>query len=57
MMSFKCKDLGMKCDFEIKDDNKDELLWVVAMHTDETHNMKKATSDWMDKIKKAIKNT
>jgi predicted small metal-binding protein len=55
MMSFKCKDLGIKCGFEIKDENKDELLWVVAIHTEETHNLKRATSNWMDKIKKAIK--
>ena len=55
MMSFKCKDLGIDCDFEIKDENKDELLWVVAVHTDETHNMKKNKPEWMDKIKKAIK--
>ena len=55
MSSFKCKDIGIKCAFEINDENKDELLWVVATHTNETHNMKDTTPEWMYKIKKAIK--
>lgn len=30
MASFKCKDLGMKCAFEVKDENQDErhLVWL-----------------------------
>ena len=55
MASFKCKDIGMKCEFEIKDENRDELMWVVAMHADETHNLKQDHFEIMDKVKKAIK--
>jgi len=55
MASFKCKDIGMKCKSEIKDENQDELMWVAAMHADETHNMKQPPTEIMDKIKKATK--
>jgi predicted small metal-binding protein len=55
MASFRCKDIGMKCEFEIKDENRDELMWVAAMHADETHNLKLARLEMMDKIKKAVK--
>ena len=40
MPSFKCKDIGMKCDFEIKTDNEDELMPIIALHAEKTHNMK-----------------
>lgn len=55
MPSFKCKDVGMKCKFEIKDENQDELMSIIALHGEKTHNMKEATPDMMEKIKKAIK--
>ncbi len=55
MPSFKCKDLGMKCAFEIKDENQDELMAMIAMHGEKTHNMKQPSPNMMEKIKKAIK--
>jgi predicted small metal-binding protein len=55
MPSFKCKDIGMKDNFEIKDDNKDELLKMVAMHAENTHGIKEVPPDLMEKIQKAIK--
>jgi predicted small metal-binding protein len=55
MASFKCKDMGMKCGFEVKDENQDELMSIIAMHADKTHNMKQPSAEMMDKIKKAIK--
>ena len=55
MASFKCKDMGLECEFEIRDENKDELMWVVAVHADETHDMNRAPPEMMDKIKKAVK--
>jgi predicted small metal-binding protein len=55
MPSFKCKDIGMSCSFEIKDDNQDELMSIVALHADKTHNIKQVSPELADKIKKAIK--
>ena len=55
MPSFKCKDLGMKCSFEVKDENQDELMKIIALHAEKTHNMKEFPPDMMEKVKKAIK--
>ena len=55
MASFRCRDIGVKCKFEAKDENRDELIWVAAMHAEETHNMKRAQPEMMDKINKAVK--
>ena len=55
MASFKCKDLGMKCGFEVKDENQDELMKIIALHAEQTHNMKETSPEMMAKIKKAIK--
>jgi len=55
MASFKCKDIGMKCGFEIKDDNEDELMKLGAMHAQNTHGMKEVPPETVEKIKKAIK--
>jgi predicted small metal-binding protein len=55
MPSFKCKDIGMKDNFEVKTDNADELMPIIAMHAEKTHNMKEVDPVTLDKIKKAIK--
>lgn len=55
MASFRCKDLGMSCGFEVKDENEDELMKIVALHAENTHNIKQIPSDLTEKIKKAIK--
>ena len=56
MASFKCKDMGMKCNFEVKDENQDELIEIVALHSEKTHNMKQPLpADMMGKIRIAIK--
>ena len=55
MASLKCKDIGMKCGFEVKDDDRDELLKIVALHAEKTHNIKQIPADLMEKVIKAIK--
>lgn len=55
MTSFKCKDIGMRCDFEVKDENRDELMAMINLHGEKTHNMKQPSPDMMAKIEKAIK--
>ena len=55
MASFKCKDLGMKCSFEVKDENESELMSMIAMHAEKTHDIKQIPADMAAQIKKAIK--
>jgi predicted small metal-binding protein len=54
MASLKCKDLGMNCGFEVKDQDESELMDIVALHAKKTHNLT-PNPELMDKIKKAIK--
>jgi predicted small metal-binding protein len=53
MPQFKCKDTGMKCNFEVKDDSQEELLTIMNIHAEKTHNVKEPTM-W-EKFKKVIK--
>jgi predicted small metal-binding protein len=55
MPSIKCKDLGMSCGFELKDDNEVEMMQLLAMHAEKTHNMKPIPPEVLEKVKKAIK--
>ncbi|MDD4858828.1 MAG: DUF1059 domain-containing protein [Dehalococcoidales bacterium] len=55
MPSFKCKDVGMACKFEVKDENQDEMMQIIAMHGDKSHNIKSISPEMSEKIKKAIK--
>jgi predicted small metal-binding protein len=55
MAKFRCKDIGMKCAFEIKDENQDELMKMIALHAEQTHNMKEASPEMQEKIKKAVR--
>lgn len=56
MPSYKCKDIGMTCGFEVRDENQDELMQVIGLHGEKTHNMKAPfPPDMMEKIKGAIK--
>ncbi|MBI4295099.1 MAG: DUF1059 domain-containing protein [Chloroflexi bacterium] len=55
MPAFKCQDMGMKCDFEVKDGSQDELMKMIALHAADSHNMKEIPSDMMEQVKKVIK--
>ncbi len=55
MASFKGSDIDMKCGFEVKDENEEELLHIIGHHFEKTHGMKTIPVDMMEKIKKAIK--
>ncbi len=55
MPTFKCTDIGMKDSFETKDENKDELMEIIALHAKKSHNMTEMTPEMKQKIEKAIK--
>jgi predicted small metal-binding protein len=46
MPSFKCKDVGMKCSFEVKDENQDELMKIIALHGEKSHGMKEISPEY-----------
>jgi predicted small metal-binding protein len=55
MPSIKCKDIGMKCGFEVKDEDQNEMMQILALHAEKTHNLKTIPPDLMQKVQKAIK--
>lgn len=55
LLSFKCRDIGMKCDFGATAKTQDELMKKIAEHARKAHNMKTIPPDVMEKVKKAIK--
>ncbi len=55
MPSFKCKDIGMACNFETTAKTEAELMTKIAEHAGKAHNLKQISPDMMTKIKKAIK--
>ncbi len=47
--------MGMKCGFEVKTENADEMMPMIALHAEKSHNMKEIPPDMVEKVKKAIK--
>ena len=53
---FKCKDTGMKCDFEVKGgSSKDEVMQVAAVHARVAHDMQSIPPDVAARVSAAIK--
>lgn len=56
MASFKCKDIGMDCKFELKNaSSRDEIMKIMAVHAKETHKMDTVDPDLAAKITSKIK--
>lgn len=55
MFSFKCKDIGMKDKFEVKTETETELMKLIMMHFETSHNMRPIPKDTMEKINFAVK--
>ncbi len=56
MTKFKCKDIGMKCDFEVKNaTSKDEVMEIAQVHARRAHNITSMTPDLQVKMSAAIK--
>jgi predicted small metal-binding protein len=41
----KCRDAGYDCDFEIYDENEDELVQLVREHASNTHDKEVSSDD------------
>ena len=55
MPSFRCRDIGVSCEFEATAKTEDELMKKIAEHARKAHNMKTIPPDVMAKVKKTIK--
>lgn len=53
---FKCKDIGMKCGFEVKGaSSRDEVMQIASVHAKAAHNMETVPADVAQKISSAIR--
>ncbi|CAD6515263.1 conserved hypothetical protein [metagenome] len=53
--SFKCSDIGMKCDWTTRAFNMVDLMNKISRHADEKHNMSSLSNDLKMKIDKVTK--
>ena len=55
MASFKCKDIGMNCGFEIQGaTTKDEVVQLASVHARLTHGMESIPPDVAAKVSAAV---
>ncbi len=53
---FKCKDVGMKCGFEVKgSSSRDEVMQLASIHAKVTHGMQTIPPDVAQKVSAAIR--
>ncbi len=55
-LSFKCKDLGFACDFEVKGvATREEMVGIIASHGKRCHDLGAITPELEAKVSKAVK--
>jgi predicted small metal-binding protein len=53
---FKCKDIGMKCDFEAKGvSSREEMTQIATTHANYAHKMQMGSPELVEKVSSAIK--
>jgi predicted small metal-binding protein len=52
---FRCRDIGMQCDFVARGDTEDEVMSKAAAHAKKDHGMTEIPADLVQKIRSAIK--
>jgi Predicted small metal-binding protein len=54
--SFKCKDVGMNCGFEVKGaTSEEEVLSIAKVHAEKAHGLREVPKEVVEAVKKAIK--
>ncbi len=43
METFKCKNLGIKCNFEVHATDREELVRIIALHASHAHKLRSAS--------------
>ena len=52
--TFRCKDLGLACEFEEKAENENELMKRVEGHVQTVHQMNPEQPEVQEKLRKAM---
>ena len=55
MPSFKCRNIGKKCRFEVDADTEDQVIKAAIEHIEKVHEVETITPETIEHIKKAIK--
>jgi predicted small metal-binding protein len=55
MPSFKCRNIGKKCRFEVDADTEDQVMQEAIEHMEKVHDMETIPPETIEHIKKAIK--
>jgi predicted small metal-binding protein len=50
----RCADLGMKCDWSVKENTDEEVLKKAAAHAAQVHHMTKIEEPMLSNVRKAI---
>ncbi|MBT0732873.1 DUF1059 domain-containing protein [Methanoculleus bourgensis] len=53
--TFRCKDLGLACEFEEKAEDENELMKRVEGHVQTAHQMNPELPEVQEKLRKAVK--
>jgi len=54
--SFKCKDAGMNCGFEVKGaTSEEEVLSIAKVHAEKAHGLREVPKEVVDAVKRVIK--
>jgi predicted small metal-binding protein len=53
--TFRCKDLGLACEFEEKAEDENELMKRVEGHVQAAHQMNPELPEVQEKLRKAVK--
>ena len=54
VMSFRCKDIGMDCPFEVQGSTRHELMRKFIDHAEPAHNMQVLSADVIFNVQNAI---
>jgi len=55
MPSFKCRNIGKQCRFEVDADTEDQVLEAALEHLEKVHNVAPVPAETIVRVKKAIK--
>ncbi|GIU70742.1 MAG: hypothetical protein KatS3mg003_0221 [Candidatus Nitrosocaldaceae archaeon] len=54
-MNFKCRSVGMECDFEVRGvSSVEEVMEIAKAHAKHAHNLTEIPPELAEKVKKAI---
>lgn len=55
MPTFKCRNIGKKCRFEVAENTEDQVVQAAIEHLEKEHDMETIPPETIERIKKVIK--